>query len=64
VGVAAGTGVWLDVSTASGTTRNGLDMPGGLAQPGPEAAGLELKIRTASGDVDIRRVTADLPATA
>ena len=67
VGVAAGTGVWLDVSTASGTTRNDLSMGGGPAEPGSpgkEAATLELRIRTASGDVRIRRVTGDVPAAA
>ncbi|MFG1604380.1 DUF4097 domain-containing protein [Actinoplanes sp. NPDC049265] len=59
VGVLAGTGVWLDVSTASGKTRNeltmGTDTPG--ATPQSTGAQLELRIRTASGDIDIRRVT-------
>jgi DUF4097 and DUF4098 domain-containing protein YvlB len=63
VGVAAGTGVWLDVSTASGSTSNDLAMGGGngATQGG---ATLELRIRTASGDVHIRRVTGDVPAAA
>jgi DUF4097 and DUF4098 domain-containing protein YvlB len=65
VGVAAGTGVWLDVSTASGTTRNELFMNGDdPATPAADAATLELRIRTASGDVHIRRVTGDVPAAA
>ncbi|MEV7628176.1 DUF4097 family beta strand repeat-containing protein [Actinoplanes sp. NPDC089786] len=59
VGVLAGTGVWLDVSTAAGRTRNELAM--GADAPGATAAStgaqLELRIRTASGDIDIRRVT-------
>jgi DUF4097 and DUF4098 domain-containing protein YvlB len=59
VGVLAGTGVWLDVSTASGKTRNdltmGTDTPGATARS--TGAQLELRIRTASGDIDIRRVT-------
>jgi len=65
VGVAAGTGVWLDVSTASGTTRNDLAMGADGAPPAGEgAATLQLHVRTASGDVRIRRVTGDVPATA
>jgi hypothetical protein len=62
VGVAAGTGVWLDVSTASGSTKNELTMGGG---DGPASgATLQLRIRTASGDIQIRRVTAPFPAAA
>ena len=63
VGVAAGTGVWLDVSTASGSTRNELTM--GDNVPGAASgATLELRIRTASGDIQIRRVTGAFPAAA
>jgi DUF4097 and DUF4098 domain-containing protein YvlB len=65
VGVAAGTGVWLDVSTASGSTRNDLSMGAeGAPAAGQEAATLQLHIRTASGDIKIRRVMGDVPATA
>ena len=53
VGVAAGTGVWMDVNTASGSTSNGLAMSGPSAVP--QSATLELRIRTASGDIRIRR---------
>lgn len=60
VGVAAGTGVWLDLNTASGSTSSDLAMGGGGAQ---EAA-LELRIRTASGDIDVHRAIGDLPAAA
>jgi DUF4097 and DUF4098 domain-containing protein YvlB len=61
VGVAAGTGVWLDVGTASGSTTNDLAMGGGNGAAQGSAA-LELQIRTASGDIHIRRVTGDVPA--
>lgn len=54
VGVAAGTGVWLDLSTASGKTTSDLSMSG-EAQPAAGAA-LSLKVRTASGDISLRRV--------
>jgi DUF4097 and DUF4098 domain-containing protein YvlB len=71
VGVAAGTGVWLDVSTASGDTVNELSMGGmsttgsaGESFAGQTGAALELRIRTASGDIHIRRVTGDVPAGA
>ncbi len=64
VGVAAGTGVWLDVSTASGNTRNDLAVTGGTPPSGQESPQLELRIRTASGDIQIRRVLTDLPAVA
>ena len=66
VGVAAGTGVWLDVNTASGSTRNELTM--GTDTPGASAAStgakLELRIRTASGDVEIRRFAGAFPTAA
>jgi hypothetical protein len=64
VGVAAGTGVWLDVSTASGSTRNDLSMAGDARPAGQDAPQLELRIRTASGDIQIRRVQTDQPAAA
>jgi DUF4097 and DUF4098 domain-containing protein YvlB len=67
VGVAAGTRVWLDVSTATGSTVNDLTMGApaavGLGGGNGEAA-LRLRIRTASGDIRIRRVLGDLPAAA
>jgi DUF4097 and DUF4098 domain-containing protein YvlB len=59
VGVAQGTGVWLDVNTTSGRTSNGLSMGG---QPTNDQAQLSLTIRTVSGNVDIRRVV--VPAAA
>jgi hypothetical protein len=59
--VAAGTGVWLDVSTVTGSTVNDLTMTG--AGPAGDPA-LRLRIRTTSGDIAIRRVQDDLPAAA
>lgn len=56
LGIAAGTGVWLDVSTASGKTTSDLAMSGSEA-PGTGAA-LQVKVRTASGDIALRRVAA------
>jgi DUF4097 and DUF4098 domain-containing protein YvlB len=61
VGVAAGTGVWLDVSTVSGSTSNDLTMGAG---GGEAQASLQLHIRTVSGDIQIRRATATFPAAA
>ncbi len=60
VGVARGTSVWLDVSTVSGRTRNDLSMNGAAPTDGDPR--LSLTVRTASGDVDIRRVA--VPAAA
>jgi hypothetical protein len=57
VGVAAGTGVWLDINTASGRTTSDLHMQGSAAPTGGTPA-LTVKVRTASGDIDLRRVAA------
>jgi hypothetical protein len=57
VGVAAGTGVWLDINSASGSTRSDLTMTD-AAPSADQQATLELKIRTASGDITINRVHA------
>lgn len=51
VGVPAGTSVWLDLSSVSGTTRNTLTPTG---QPDGGAA-LALRVHTISGDIQIRR---------
>jgi len=53
IGIVAGTGVWFDVRTLSGSTRNGLDMGPG-AEPG-DGGHLTLQLRTLSGDIDIHR---------
>jgi len=56
VGVPAGTGVWLDLTTMSGNTRSDLSTPAPTAGTG--TADLTLEVRTMSGDIDIRRVAA------
>jgi hypothetical protein len=53
VGVAAGTAVWLDLNTASGKTRSELSMSDGAP---PNGTNLQIKIRTASGDITLNRV--------
>ena len=54
IGVKSGTGVWLDVGTVSGRTRNGLDMgAGGEASGSAGGHDLSLQLRTVSGDIDI-----------
>jgi len=58
VGVEAGTGVWLDLNTASGSTTSDLTMQGPAPQAGQQAT-LELRVRTASGDVHVHRVLGD-----
>jgi hypothetical protein len=54
VGVRAGTGVWLDLNTISGTTRNGLDMT--AAPSGANGHQLNLRVQTISGDIGVHRV--------
>jgi hypothetical protein len=54
VGVAAGTGVWLDLNTASGSTKSDLTMDDAAPAAGQQAT-LELRVRTASGDITINR---------
>jgi hypothetical protein len=61
VGIPAGTSVWLDLSTASGTTRS--DLHHGDAQaPAGGVPDLNLLVRTASGDIELRRVPVPTPA--
>jgi hypothetical protein len=54
IGIAAGTGVWLDLATASGRTTS--DLNTGDGNPPPSGATLNVKVRTASGDIALRRV--------
>lgn len=52
IGIASGTGVWMDLKTVSGTTSSDLavgDMPTSTA------ANLELRINTVSGNIDLFR---------
>lgn len=58
VGVAPGTGVWLDLNTASGSTTSDLTMQDSVPQTAQQAT-LELRVRTASGDVHIHRALGD-----
>lgn len=58
IGVAAGTKVWLDLSTFSGKTSSNLaagDAPTTAAAPAAGAT-LTLHVQTLSGDIDVRRV--------
>jgi DUF4097 and DUF4098 domain-containing protein YvlB len=59
VGVPAGTLVWLDLSTVSGSTNTDLAV-GAQAQAAASeenAAPLNLQVRTVSGDIDVHRTT-------
>ncbi|GLY00133.1 MULTISPECIES: DUF4097 family beta strand repeat-containing protein [Actinoplanes] len=55
VGVEAGTGVWLDLDTHAGHSVTDLTAGGGSAAA-PSGAGLELRVRTSSGDIHVHRV--------
>jgi hypothetical protein len=59
VGVATGTGVWLDLDTASGKSTSDLTNHGDVP-PAGKPANLELRVRTASGDIHIHRALGDL----
>ena len=59
VGVAAGTGVWLDLNAASGSTTSDLTMNQDATQA-DQSAHLELRARTASGDIHIHRALGDV----
>jgi hypothetical protein len=62
IGVATGTGVWLDLSATTGDVRSDLDMPATEEPVGVEAAALKLRVRAMSGDIRIRRTAPALPA--
>jgi hypothetical protein len=51
--VAAGPTEWLHLSTASGKTRSDLAMSDGAP---PSGTNLQIKVRTASGDITLNRV--------
>jgi Toastrack DUF4097 len=61
VGIPAGTSVWLDVATASGKTRSDLDHSG-AQPPANGAADLNVRVSTASGDIELRRVPVPVDA--
>jgi DUF4097 and DUF4098 domain-containing protein YvlB len=52
VGIRAGVAAWLDLNTAFGTVRNDLDAAG-RPEPGDDA--VDVRARTAFGDITIRR---------
>jgi DUF4097 and DUF4098 domain-containing protein YvlB len=52
VGVAPGTGVWLDLNTVSGTTSSDLAVGD---MPGDSKANLELRVTAVSGNIDVFR---------
>ena len=54
-GVPAGTGVWMDLNTASGTTSSDLSIGGDRPIAGHD---VELRGSTASGDIEVHRVPA------
>ena len=60
VGVAAGSAVWMDVNTSSGKSITDLTARGDVP-PTETPAELELRIRTASGDIRIHRVAPARP---
>lgn len=53
VGVLPGTGVWLDLSSMSGSTSS--DLPVGDAPTAPDAPQLSVRAHAVSGDVRVRR---------
>jgi hypothetical protein len=61
VGVASGTGVWLDLDTAAGRSTSDLT-PHGEAPPADNPAHLELRVRAASGDIHVHRALGDVKA--
>ncbi len=54
LGIQAGTPVWLDLATASGRTTS--DLNTGDGNPPAGGVSLNVKVRTASGDISLRRV--------
>ncbi len=59
IGVLRGTGVWLDLNTTSGRTTSELDFADAQPAPAAESGGqVSLRVRTVSGDIQVRRATA------
>jgi len=54
VGIRAGVAAWLDLNTAFGTVRNDLDSAG-RPEPGEDA--VDVRARTAFGDITVHRAT-------
>jgi Putative adhesin len=55
VAVRRGVGVYLDLSTMSGSVRSDLDTPETASEAGEQTATLTVKCRTISGDIVIRK---------
>jgi hypothetical protein len=53
VGVAEGTALWMDLSSSSGDTRS--ELPVGAVSEAVDGPALKVYVRTASGDIKIRR---------
>jgi DUF4097 and DUF4098 domain-containing protein YvlB len=59
IGVRTGVAAWLDLKTQFGTVRNSLETS---AAPGPGEASVEVRARTAFGDVTVHRTGAAGPS--
>lgn len=55
IGVASGTGVWMDLNTVSGTTSSDLAVGD---MPSSSQASLEMRVSTVSGNIDLFRAQA------
>lgn len=62
VGVAAGTGVYLDITSTTGDVRSDLDSGADAGTPGETDTQLELTASTVSGDIRVRRSAARSPS--
>jgi len=60
LGIPAGTSVWLDLATASGRTRSDLDHS--TQPPDGGVPDLNVRIRTATGDIELRRLAQPVDA--
>ena len=58
IGIRDGAGAWLDLNTRYGTVRNDLDA---AERPGPGEDAVEVRARTAFGDITIHRSSANDP---
>jgi DUF4097 and DUF4098 domain-containing protein YvlB len=55
VGIAKGSRLWVDAQSLSGETSSELDLESGAPVEGDEGPLVELKARTMSGDISVRR---------
>jgi DUF4097 and DUF4098 domain-containing protein YvlB len=61
VGISTGVAAWLDLDTRFGTVQSSLEA-GGPPQPGEDS--VEVRARTACGDISVRRISPAAPAVA